>query len=55
MLFWLRTLAAVFTGIAAVVNFVRYGKTQNNGHLFLGCAFLATAAIFSFLAFFYGP
>jgi len=48
---WLQGGAAIFSGIAAVVSFVRYGKSKNKGQLFISCCFLLTAAIFGYLAF----
>lgn len=52
MHFWLQLVAAVCFVIAAVVSFVRYGRSKNKGQLFISCAFLLTAAIFGFLAFY---
>jgi len=51
MIFWLQSAAAVFMGIAAVVSFIRYGKTKNKGQLFISCALLLAASIFGYLAF----
>jgi hypothetical protein len=47
---WLYWGAAIFLLAAGVVSGVRFGRTQNKGHLFLAGCFLVAGGIFTYLA-----